>query len=92
MSSGIVCMSCLELGPLLSGFREARDRFSFSGDGGRSMRSMPFESFPGRLKTVPSRRRPPNPLFFGGGGADPESANNRALEVMFVTLYPLNQQ
>ena len=68
-SSGIVCISCLELGPLRKGFRLGRDRFSLSGDGGRSMRSIPFVSFPGRLRTVPSRRRPPNPLFFGGGGA-----------------------
>ena len=67
-SSGIVCISCLELGPLRSGFRDVRERFSLSGDDGRSMRSMPFESLPGRLNTVPSRLRPPNPLFLTGGG------------------------
>ena len=89
-SSGIDCMSCLELGPLRRGLREARGRFSLSGDGGRSIRSMPFESFPGRLSTVPKRRRPPNPLFFGGGGAYPESANSLASKVTFIMLYPLN--
>lgn len=70
-SSGIVCMSCRELGPRLRGFRLCRERLSLSGEAGRSIRSMPFDSFPGRLRTVPNRRSPPNPLFFGGGGPSP---------------------
>ena len=57
----MVCMSCLELGPLRNGLRVGRDRFS--GEAGLSMPLAPFERPP---NTVPNRRSPPNPLFGGG--------------------------
>lgn len=63
----MVCMSCLELVPLRSGFRVGRDRFS-----GESGRSMPFVPLLRPPSTVPSRRSPPNPLL--GGGATDSSA------------------
>lgn len=61
----MVCMSCLELVPLRSGFLVGRDRFS-----GESGRSMPLEPLlrPPPSK-VPSRRSPPE-LLFGGGAID----------------------
>ena len=57
---GIVSISCFELAPLRSGFRDGRPLLS--GEGGRSL-----EPFPWRPKTVPSRLRPPKALFAGGG-------------------------
>ena len=58
----MVSISCFELAPLRKGFRDGRPRFS-----GEDAPSMPFGPLPGRLKTVPSRLRPPKLLFVGGG-------------------------
>ena len=64
---GIVCISCLELGPLRSGFRVGRDRFS-----GEDGRSIPLDPLLRPPSTVPSRLRPPKPVF--GRGAIRRSA------------------